>query len=168
MATSSSSPALVLYDAHTIARDSILTKAVVYRLVGTYEKLASNTNNDYILLHRVHRDWSVLSIKLNNDALTGLTDVNIGLVADAPVGDGVTDVDENVYTDAIDMSSALAWAEQAYEARDIAKVGQYVWQDAGAATRDDAAEHYRIALHLQAASTATGTISWDITVLAPG
>lgn len=167
MATSSSAPALVNWDAKVPARDPILLKARTFELLGTYEKVAGNTNNDYILLARVHRDWSVLSIKLDNDAITGLDDVNIGLVRDNPVGDGVTDVDENVYADDIDLTAALAWAEQAFEARNIDKLGQYVWQDAGAATRDDAQEWYRIAIHIQAAATATGTISWRITVAAP-
>jgi hypothetical protein len=168
MATSSSSAALVALDAGTPARDPILYKAKCALIVGTYEKVAGNTDTDYILLCRVHRDWSVVSIKLNNDTLTSLTDVNIGLVADAPVGNGVTDVDENVYADAVDISSAVAWAEQAFEARDLAKMGQYVWQDAGAATREAAAEWYRIAIHLAAASTATGTISWRIEIALPG
>jgi hypothetical protein len=167
MATSSSSPALVNWDAKTLAADPILLKGRPYKLIGTYEKVAGNTDTDYILLARVHKSWSVVSIKLNNDTLTSLTDVNIGLVRDLPVGDGVTDVDENCYADAVDISSAVAWAEQAYEARDLSKVGQYVWQDAGAASSEAAYEWYRIAIHLAAASTATGTISWIIDVVTP-
>ena len=169
MATSSESAVLAaLLTTRTKLRDSILSKGVTYTIPGTFEKVAGNTNNDYILLCPLHRDWSVASIKTAGDAFTGLTDINIGLVAYAPVGDGVTDVDENCYADGVDISSAHAFTERAFTTRDIAKAGQYVWQDAGVASRDLAAEWYILAIHIQAASTATGTISWLVTVVAPG
>ncbi len=175
MATSSQSAALAARAAGTPARDSILYKGVTYTIPGTIEKVAGNTNNDYILMARVHRDWSIASIRTAQDALTGATDANIGLVsgvvtsgANGVVTD-IVDVDENCYADAVDISSgSTAFTERAFTTRDIAKVGQYVWQDAGAATRDDALEWYFIALHFQSATTATGTISWQITVIAPG
>lgn len=168
MATSSSFAALAALDAGTPARDSILYKGIPYIIQGTIEKVAGNTNGDYLLLCRLHRDWSVASIMTAGDAFTGLTDINIGLVADAPVGDGVTDVDENCYADAVDISSAHGFTERAFTTRDIAKAGQYVWQDAGAASRAAAAEWYRLAVHIQAASTATGTLSFRATVITPG
>jgi hypothetical protein len=168
MATSSSSAALVALDAGTPARDAILYKGVTYTICGTYEKVAGNTNGDYLLMAKVHRDWCVSSIFFANDALTGATDINIGLVADAAVGDGVTDVDENCYADAVDISAGTAFTDRAFTTRGIEKCGQYVWQDAGAASRAVAAEWYRIALHFQSATTATGTISWRIGIVAPG
>lgn len=167
MATSSSVAALVALDAGTPARDPILYKPKVAIIPFTYEKVAGNTAGDRIQLWKVHRDWSVLSIQLQNDTIANMTDNNIGLWTDAVVGSD-TDVDENVYADAIDLSSALAWAEQAFEIRDISKLGQYVWQDAGAATRDAANEWYRICLNIIAASTNTGTISGLLTVALPG
>lgn len=168
MATSSSFAALAALDAGTPARDAILYKGVTYTIQGTIEKVAGNTNGDYLLLCKLHRDWNVSSIKIACDALTGATDINMGLVADAAVGDGVTDVDENCYADAVDIAAGIAFTEVAFEARGIEKAGQYVWQDAGAASRAAAAEWYRLALHFQSATTATGTISFQVTVVAPG
>jgi hypothetical protein len=169
MATSSSVAALVNYDAGD-QNNVQLVKPRIAIIPVTYEKVAGNTSGDYIALWRVHKLWSVLSMKFANDALSGLTDVNFGLVRDrdiSHVGDADWDVDENVYADAKDMSSSLAWAEQAFAARDLAKLGQQVWQDAGAASMAVADEWYRIAAHLQAASTATGTISGLLTVALP-
>lgn len=169
MATNSESAVLAaLMTTKVKLRDSILSKGVTYTIPGTIEKIAGNTNGDYILLCPLHRDWSVASIKTAGDALSGLTSINVGLVAYAPVGDGVTDVDENCYANAVDISSAHAFTERAFTTRDIAKNGQYVWQDAGIASRELAAEWYILALHIGAASTATGTISWQVTVVAPG
>lgn len=167
MATSSSSPALVNWDAKTVAQDPILIKGRRYTILGTYEKVAGNTNGDYVLLARVHKSWSIESLFLANDALTGATDINVGLVADAAVGDGVTDVDENCYADAVDISAGVAFTDRAFTTRGIEKCGQYVWQDAGAASAEAAAEWYRIAIHFQSATTATGTISWRIGVVTP-
>lgn len=166
MATSSQVAALTNYDAGTIERDPILYKPKIAIIPVTYEKVAGNTDGDKILLWRVHCDWSVLSIKFNNDALTGATDVNVGLWSDAAVA-SATDVDENVYADAISFGSALAWAEQAFEARDLSKLGQYVWQDAGASARPDPGIWYRIGLNLVTGGTAAGTISGLLTVALP-
>jgi hypothetical protein len=174
MATSSQSAALAALRNGTPARDAILYKGVTYTICGTYEKVAGNTDGDYLLIARVHKDWCVESIMLANDALTGATDINVGLVADdvttgaTTVVTGVTDVDENCYADAVDIAAGIAFTEVAYEIRDIAKCGQYVWQDAGVSTRAAAAEWYNIAIHFQSATTATGTMSWRIKIVAPG
>lgn len=168
MATSSISAALTAIFAGTVARDAMLYKGVCYRAQGTYEKVAGNTNGDYIGLIRVHRDWNIASIKLACDALTGATDINVGLVTYDAAAGTFTDVDENCYADAVDIAAGIAFTEVAYEARGIEKCGQYVWQDAGYSTRDAAPETLVLAIHLQSATTATGTISWDIEIVAPG
>lgn len=168
MATSSISAALTAIFAGTVARDAVLYKGVSYIAQGTYEKVAGNTSGDYIGLIRVHRDWNIRSIKLACDVLTGATDVNVGLVTYDAAAGTFTDVDENCYADAVDIAAGIAFTEVAYEARGIEKCGQYVWQDAGYSTRDSAPETLVLALHLQSATTATGTISWEIGIVAPG
>jgi hypothetical protein len=166
MATSSAAAGLAAIYAGTPARDAILYKGIPFTISGTYEKVAGNTNGDYIGLCRVNRDWSVSTIFLANDALTGASDINIGLVSYD--GTTFTDVDENCYADAVDIAAGTAFTDRAYTTRDISKCGQYVWQDAGYSTRGDCAEWLVIAIHLQAATTATGTISWRIGIVAPG
>lgn len=166
MATKSSVAAITNHDAGTINDDAILTKAKVAAIPFTIEKGADNTDGDQIQFARVHSDWSVLSIKFNNDALTGATDINVGLWSDDDP-DSATDVDENAYADAIGMGSALAFAEQAFEARDLSKMGQKVWQDAGLSARPEGGAWYRMALNLITGGTAAGTISGVVLVALP-
>lgn len=168
MATSSISAALTAIYAGTVARDAVLYKGIPYQIQGTYEKVAGNTNGDYIGLIQVHRDWNVRSIRIACDALTGATDINIGLVSYDSATGVFTDVDENCYSDAVDIAAGIAFTEVAFEARGIEKAGQYVWQDAGYASRDLCPERLILAIHLQSATTAVGTISWDIGIVAPG
>jgi len=158
MATKSSTAAITNHDAGTPNQDAILTKAKVVAIPFTTEKVAGNTDGDQIQFARVHSDWCLTSLKFNNDALTGATDVNVGLWTDeAP--DDASAVAENCYCDAISFGSALAFAEQAFEGRDLAAMGQKVWEDAGLSARPEGGAWYRMALNLVTGGTAAGTIS---------
>lgn len=163
MATSSSVAALVNRDAHDF-NDPMMEGCAVRIIPFTYEKVAGNTDADVIQLARVRSNWTVQKIEIANDALSGCTDVNVGLYTDAAVGTA-TDVDENVYADAISFGSALGLTEVAYEIRDKANTCKRVWEDAGATS--DSNRYYRICLTLITGGTATGTISGFIHCLVP-
>ena len=166
MATKSAVTALANEDAGIVNQDAIATKAKVAAIAFTIEKLADNTDGDQIQIAKVHSDWSVLSIKLDNDALTGATGVDIGLWSDAPPAEAVA-IDDDCYASAISLASALDWAEQGFEARDLSAVGQKVWQDAGLTERPSGGAWYRMALQLDTGGAATGTISGIIEVALP-
>ncbi len=171
MATSSSVAALTAHDAggFSTALKGQDVKGVPVKITFTFEKLAGNTDGDYLQLARLHKSWCVVGIHLDNDSLSGMTDLNLGLVSDAAPGTAV-DVDENVYADALDLNagSSNLNTNYAFHTRDIAKMGQQVWQDAGAASMAAAAEFYRLAIHWATGGTATGTISGFVEVLVPG
>lgn len=166
MADNAAVAAIVNHDAGTINQDAIATKAKMAIIPFTYEKVAGNTDGDQIQVARVHSDWAIIGVHIDNDALTGASDVNIGLWSDAEP-DSAVDVDENAYADAIALTSALAFANQAFEVRDKAAIGQKVWQDAGLSARPSGGAWYRIALNLITGGTATGTICGYIVAALP-
>lgn len=170
MATKSSVAALTAIDAGGFSTtvESQDLKAPVIAIPFTIEKVAGNTDGDQIQVARVHKSWSVLGIFLDNDSLSGMTDINLGLWSDAAPA-SATDVDENVYADQLDLNAGSSNfnTNYAFEARDINAMGQQVWADAGAADEISAAEWYRIAINLITGGTAAGTISGYILAAVP-
>ena len=166
MAVSSSTTAITNHDAGTPNQDAISMLGNVRAIPFSHEKLATNTNGDHIQIARVHSDWSVLSIVLNSDALTGATAVDCGLYTDAAPADAAA-VDDDCYASAVDIASGETGTELAFEARDVATIGQKVWQDAGLSSRASPAPYYRIALTLDTGGTATGTIAGYVLVATP-
>ena len=169
MAVNSSTAAIVNHDAGTPNQDAILTKAKVAVVPFTIEKVAGNTDGDKILFARAHSDWSLVSLKFANDGLTGMTDVNVGLFTDVDA-DSAAEVNTgsgNCYCDALTFASSLAFAEQAFEGRDLNAMGQKLWQDAGLAARPDGGAWYRLGLDLVTGGTAAGTISGVATFALP-
>jgi hypothetical protein len=99
---------------------------------GTIALVAGDLSaNDTVMLAPIPSNASITSIKLFNDDLDSgttnlLTDVGIYTTA-------VAVVDADAYASAItDLRGAVkTGTEVAFEARDINKMGQKVWQDAG-------------------------------------
>lgn len=118
---------------------------------------AGDDDTSVFFLLPVHSSWVVTSIKLYHDAITGGTDFNVGLYkAD------LTDKDENCYADAISLATAsTAGTEVAFEARDVALMGQRVWQDAGDTA--DPGLWYMLALTGVTVGTAAGDVVVDLT-----
>ena len=97
----------------------------------------------------------VQSLKVFCDAITsGATD--IGLYQTTQYGGAV--VDANAYASAQTIATAnVLGIETAFEARNIDKVANRVWQDAGLTA--DPTREYDIVGTLTAAATATGTLT---------
>lgn len=172
MATKSAVAAVLALIEHTLT-DAQQTKGTVRRIPFTFEKLAGNTDGDWLALAVVHKEWIVSSIQIQNDALTGCTDCDIGLYKykktyTAPADLEVADV--NAYYDALSLASAAGLTQVAFQAsagRDKANVLKRVWEDAGATSLGDAEDYYVIALTFVTGGTATGTISGMIDVITP-
>jgi hypothetical protein len=118
-------------------------------------------DNDGKILHMlpVHSSWSIKSIQIYNDAITGGTSYDLGVYTNAatPV---VVDVD--AYGTAIDMSSARAATGPLHalaEVRDIININNKVHQDAGV-TVDPAAWYL-----LSFTANTVGSAQGDITVV---
>jgi|TARA_A100001037_G_scaffold39904_1_gene31003 hypothetical protein len=130
---------------------------------GTVAAAAGDLSaGDTIMLCQIPTNASVLSIKLFNDDLdsgTTLT-VHIGLyTADGNVT--AKDVDAYCSADTTARGAITAGTELAFEARDINKMGQKVWQDAGDSS--DPGGYYLIGFESEAAGDTAGDISWIVT-----
>jgi hypothetical protein len=112
------------------------------------------------MLAPIPSNASITSIKLFND------DLDSGTTITADVGLYNTDlsvVDADAYASAItDLRGAVAapGTEVAFEARDINKMGQKVWQDAGLTS--DPALTYFVGINFPAAGDTGGDLSFVI------
>ena len=127
---------------------------------GTIALVAGDLSaDDTVMLAPIPSNASITSIKLFNDDLdsgtTLTTDVGIYTTA-------VAVVDADAYASAItDLRGAVkTGTEVAFEARDINKMGQKVWQDAGLTS--DPALTYFVGIGFPAAGDQAGDLSFVI------
>ena len=115
--------------------------------------------NDTVMLAPIPSNASITSIKLFNDDLDSGTDLtaNVGIYTTA-----VAVVDADAYASAItDLRGAVkTGTEVAFEARDINKMGQKVWQDAGLTS--DPALTYFVGISFPASGDTGGDLSFVI------
>ena len=115
--------------------------------------------NDTVMLAPIPSNASITSIKLFNDDLdSGSTNTaDVGLYTTA-----LAVVDADAYASAItDLRGAVkTGTEVAFEARDINKMGQKVWQDAGLSS--DPALTYFVGIGFPAAGDTAGDLSFII------
>lgn len=145
----------------------------VLRLQGTYEKTAADNDTSVLRLGTVPSNAIPLyhASKLNNDALTGATDIDIGLYE---VSDGTNDgavVDKDLLSDGLNIAAgnALASPIAAFQTHptieEFAKNLLTLTNDVNTTTRVD--EAFDIAITGNTFGTATGTITWDLSFLVP-
>ena len=114
---------------------------------------------DTVMLAPIPTNASVTSIKLFNDDLdsgtTNTTDVGLFTTA-------IAAVDDDAYASAItDLRGAVTTGtEVAFEARNINKCGQKVWEDAGQSS--DPGGYYYVGLLFDAAGDTAGDLSFGI------
>jgi hypothetical protein len=128
----------------------------VREVAGTVEVAAADDDTSVFRLVRVPSNAKIVGIYLYNDALTSGTSYDLGLYQTAANGGAVVDVD--AYASALDLSSArVAPLECSFEARNIDKIQNLVWEDAGLSA--DPSRLYDIALTANTVGSAAGTIS---------
>ena len=127
---------------------------------GTVALVAGDLGaNDTVMLAPIPSNASITSIKLFND------DLDSGTTNTADVGlykQDLSVVDADAYASAItDLRAAVkTGTEVAFEARDINKMGQKVWQDAGLSS--DPALTYFVGIGFPAAGDQAGDLSFII------
>ena len=127
---------------------------------GTIALVAGDLGaNDTVMLAPIPSNASITSIKLFNDALdSGTTNTaDVGLYTTA-----LAVVDADAYASVITSlrSAVTTGTEVAFEARDINKMGQKVWQDAGLSS--DPALTYFVGIGFPAAGNTAGDLSFII------
>ena len=144
-------------DATPVKRNDLdLSGARVRKIVSTLELAVADDDGSVYRMARVHSSWSVHAIRKYHDAITSGTDFDVGLYRTAEDGGAVVDI--NAYADAVDISSAdVAGTEIGCEARDVANIGNKVWEDAGLTA--DPNLWYDIAFTGVTVGAAAGTLS---------
>ena len=127
---------------------------------GTVALVAGDLGaNDTVMLAPIPSNASITSIKLFNDDLdSGTTNTaDVGLYTTA-----LAVVDADAYASVITSlrSAVTTGTEVAFEARDINKMGQKVWQDAGLSS--DPALTYFVGIGFPAAGNTAGDLSFII------
>jgi len=127
----------------------------VRQIVATIEVTNGNAIGSTFRMARLRSNWRISMVRLFCDAITSAA-ADIGLYQTAANGGAVVDVD--AYASAQSLATAsLVGIETMFEARNIDKVANRVWQDAGLSA--DSQRDYDLVLTLTAAATATGTVS---------
>ena len=128
-------------------------------IVGTVAIAAADDDGSKYVLCPVRSSWVIPSIRLFNDAITGGTSFDVGIYdLDLAI------VAASAYASAITLATAsTVGVEWGFEARDINRLGQKVWQDAGLSA-DPMAWHYLV-LTGNTVGTVAGDVSFDVTVL---
>lgn len=127
----------------------------VRQIVGTIEVTNGDSIGSTFRLARLRSNWRISSIVVFCDAITSAA-ADIGLYQTAAIGGAVVDADAYASAQSIATASVVG-IQCAFEARNIDKVANRVWQDAGLSA--DSQRDYDLALTLTAAATATGTVS---------
>lgn len=151
-------------DAVSQTLDSVIVNHGRARSVcATMEAANGDSIGSTFRIARVFSSWRITSIKMFCDAITsGAGDV--GLYHPANRSSGAV-VDADAYASAASIASASAVGiELAYEARNVDKVQNQVWQDAGLTS--DPGQWYDLVMTLTAATTAAGTLSFEVSYVA--
>ena len=128
--------------------------------VGTVEVAAGDDDTSVFRFVRVPSNARISTVEIACDAITGGTDYDVGVYDTAAAGGAVVSV--NLFGDAIDLSSALAFTDVTYETTPTnkSKVDQELWQLLGLTS--DPAKFYDICATGVTVGSGAGTISMRV------
>ncbi len=151
---------------HTKVRPEVNAMAMTRSLIGTFETAAADDNNSIYRIARIPANWVPLELWIDCDAVTGMSDVNIGFHRTLENGGAAAETDANILDDAKDFSSALvnSWG---MTDMDPANKGKTVGELAGATVATQDTEYDLTLLAIAAASTAA-TVSFRATFAVNG
>lgn len=127
-------------------------------MIESFEVAAADDNNSiYRVFKNVNPFYVPIKLDISCDAITGMSDVNVGLYKNLEQGGAV--IDDNVFGDAIDLSSAVTRTvpKDGLVSVNIADAEKTIWELAG----DTLNNHdlgYDICLTAIAAASTAGTI----------
>lgn len=137
-------------------------------IVGTFEVAAADDIGSIYRLLRMPSDAIILDVKICNDAIAGLTDVDLGFykVSNFAATGAVADVD--VLMDGVDISAGVARASATDGLSNVAigNLGKKIYELLGKTLADREVE-YDLALTAKSEPTGAGTIEYKITYAYP-
>lgn len=130
----------------------------VIGIAGNFETLVADDATSKYRLCKVGADWVPIDIKINCDALTGATDVDLGLYETLENGGDALDAD--CFMEAADISAgkALGSEQNGLSSLPIDEIGDQMYEQAGdsAPTPDGM---YDLVLTMNSEIAAAGTIA---------
>jgi hypothetical protein len=137
-------------------------------LQGTYDKTALDNDTSILRLGQVPANAIPLPhlSKLNNAALAGATDIDVGVYR--PLNDGGAVVNKEILGNGLNISAgnALASPAAAFPAIAIGQFGTDIRTLVGGSV-GDGKDFYDVALTGNTFGTAAGTITWSLAFLLP-
>lgn len=129
---------------------------VLQESVAVIAKEAGDTDTHVFRFMRVRSSDRISAILIGNDALTGCTDVDVGLYATAK--DGGAEVDADLFYDGISIASAADYTIRTRDAATfgIEKAEQAIWQLLGLSS--DPGREYDLTLLFNTGGSAAGDI----------
>jgi len=136
-----------------------LVGAPLFAMVATVAVASADEDTSVYRFMRLPSNAVVLKIDLFNDAITAGTDYNIGLYQTA--ANGGADADENVFADAVDLSSArVDPLDVTHEILDINKAEKRIWELLGLSA--DSGREYDLCLTAVTVGSAAGDITLKV------
>jgi hypothetical protein len=127
-------------------------------MLESFEVAAADDNDSvYRVFKNVNPFYVPIRLDISCDAITGMSDVNVGLYKNLEQGGAV--IDDNVFADAIDLSSAVTRTvpKDGLVSVNIADAEKAIWELAGD-TLNNHELGYDICLTAVAAASTAGTI----------
>lgn len=137
-----------------VQNNSWVERSPIYVSTGICEVAAADDDTSVYRFVRVPSGAKIHKIEIYNDAITGGTDYNLGVLHTAANGGAA--VDDNLFGDALDLSSAQNGVDVTYEAEAIDDGEDRLWEQLGLSV--DPFTEYDIALTSVTVGTAAGTI----------
>ena len=132
---------------------ALVTGGRVREAVATVEVAAADDDLSKYLMIPIFSNWRISSIEIFNDAITAGTDYDVGIFEIS----GVT-VLAAAYASVVSMATArVAPLDVAFEARDIAKIADQVFQDAG--LTEDPLKDFYLGFLANTVGSAAGTLA---------
>ena len=127
-------------------------------LTGIVEIVAADDDGSIYKMARLPANAIPVKCEIVNDAITGLTDIDLGLYED----DETTEADKDLFMDGEDINGGNALASPVDGLKtgpSIDEFGQKIWELLGKTIKNKK-EGYVLALTANTVGSAAGTIAW--------
>lgn len=144
------------YELSTVIKTQVNGGEVI-AVAGNFETAAADDAGSKYRLCKVGANWVPIDIQINCDALTGATDVDLGLYELLENGGAAKDAD--CFVDGADISAgkALGSEQNGLASLPIDEIGDQMYEQAG--DSDASAQAYDLVLTMNSEIAAAGTIA---------
>lgn len=142
-----------------------LVRAEAFQAVATVEVAAADDDGSVYRMVQIRSSDRISSLMVANDAITGMSDCDVGIYQTTANGGAV--VTKDVFADGVTFASALDYRDLLNndEATDIAEIEYKVWQRLGLSS--DPVLDYDICITANTVGSGAGTLAMKVS-FSPG